>query len=539
MDKHAATEPPPRAGRKEWIGLAVLALPTLLLALDLSVIYLALPHLSADIGASSLQQLWISDIYGFMMAGFLVTMGTLGDRIGRRRLVLIGGAAFGAVSVLAAYSVNAEMLIVSRALMGVAGATLMPSTLALISNMFRDSKQRTVAISVWMSCFMGGAAIGPVIGGALLEAFWWGSVFLLGVPVMALLLVAAPILLPEYRDKDAGSLDLISVVLSLGTVLLLIYAMKETAQSGPSPVSLAAALVGLLVGVLFVRRQRRLTSPLIDLRLFASLAFSAALVILMISVATQGGNMLLVTQYLQMVEGLSPLWAGMWLVPSSLAMVAGSLLAPAFAQRIPRAFVIAGGMALATVGYVLLALVPSTGGLPLLITGASLVFFGIGLVGALITDLVVGAAPPAKAGAAASLSQTSGDFGIALGVAVFGSVGAAVYRSQMVEGVPAGVSAGDADAARESIAGAVATAGELSGPLGGQLSDAAREAFTSGLNTSAAVSGVLAVVLAVLALVALRKVTPPGAPAPQPAGEDRHDDTHRLEQDVDSTTPQP
>jgi DHA2 family multidrug resistance protein-like MFS transporter len=208
-----------RAGRREWIGLAVLALPTLLVSIDVSVLFLALPHLSEDLGADSTEQLWITDIYGFMTAGFLVTMGTLGDRIGRRRLLLIGGTLFGLASLLAAFSASPEMLIAARALMGIAGATLLPSTLALISNMFRDPKQMGMAIAVWGTCFMAGIALGPVVGGAMLDAFWWGSVFLLAVPVMAVLLVAAPLFLPEFSDPDAGRLDLVSVALSLVTIL--------------------------------------------------------------------------------------------------------------------------------------------------------------------------------------------------------------------------------------------------------------------------------------------------------------------------------
>ncbi len=219
------------AGRREWIGLAVLALPTLLASLDMSVLFLALPHLSADLGANSSQQLWILDIYGFMLAGFLVTMGTLGDRIGRRRLLMFGATAFGLASIVAAWSTSAEMLILARAALGIAGATLMPSTLALIRNMFHDARQRGVAIAVWMSCFMVGTAIGPLIGGVMLSMFWWGSVFLLAVPVMVILLVAAPTLLPEYRDAAAGRVDLTSVVLSLAAILPVIYGLKESRGS--------------------------------------------------------------------------------------------------------------------------------------------------------------------------------------------------------------------------------------------------------------------------------------------------------------------
>jgi MFS transporter, DHA2 family, multidrug resistance protein len=246
----------------------------LLLSLDISVLYLALPQITADLHVSATQQLWVMDIYGFLIAGFLITMGTLGDRIGRRRLLMIGASAFGVASVLAAYSVNAEMLIATRALLGIAGATLMPSTLALITNMFRDEHQRGVAIAVWMCCFMGGMTIGPLIGGTLLENFWWGSAFLLGVPVMALLLGSAPLLLPEFRDPDAGRLDLTSVALSLATILPVIYGIKEFARQGWSPTNAAAVIVGLAFGFGFVRRQRRLPNPLLDLGLFRRGAFT-------------------------------------------------------------------------------------------------------------------------------------------------------------------------------------------------------------------------------------------------------------------------
>lgn len=496
------TNDAPGAGRREWVGLAVLALPTLLLALDLSVLYLALPHLAADLGAGSTQQLWIIDIYGFMIAGFLVTMGTLGDRIGRRRLLLIGAAAFGVASVLAAYAASPEMLIATRALLGVAGATLMPSTLALISNMFRDPRQRGLAIAVSTSCFMGGAAVGPVVGGVLLESFWWGSVFLLGVPVMVLLLVAGPLVLPEYREPHAGRLDLTSVALSLAAILPVIYGLKELAREvGRMPV--LAVVVGAVVGAVFVRRQRRLPDPLLDVRLFGDRVFSAALVILTLGVATQGGIMFLVAQDLQLVIGLSPLRAGLWLAPGSLAMVAGSLLAPAMAQRASRAHIIAVGMTIAAAGYLLLTQVDGASGLAGLVVGVVVVFLGIGLMAPLAVDLVVGSASPEKAGSAASMSQTSGDFGIALGVAAMGSVGTSVYRDHVV--LPAEVHAESAGVARDSIAGAVSVAGQGSGPFGAGLLDSAHEAFTAGMHAAAGLSAIVVVGLAILAVTAIRR----------------------------------
>src|SRR3954468_8531774 len=222
----------PRATRREWIGLAVLALPCLLYSMDLTVLNLAVPQISAQLRPSSAQLLWILDIYGFMIAGSLITMGTLGDRIGRRRLLMIGAAAFGAASVLAAFATSTSMLIGTRALLGMAGATLAPSTLSLIRTMFRDPQQRTVAISVWITSYSAGGAIGPLVGGVLLEHFWWGSVFLVGVPVMLLLLAVGPALLPEYRDPSARRLDLPSAALSLAAVLAVIYGLKRFAESG-------------------------------------------------------------------------------------------------------------------------------------------------------------------------------------------------------------------------------------------------------------------------------------------------------------------
>jgi DHA2 family multidrug resistance protein-like MFS transporter len=267
----------PRAGHREWIGLSVIALPCLLYSMDLTVLNLAVPSLSADLAPSSSQLLWIVDIYGFLVAGSLITMGTLGDRIGRRRLLLIGAGAFGIGSVLAALSTSAGMLIATRALLGVAGATLAPSTLSLIRNMFLDAEQRTVAVGVWVASYSVGAAIGPLVGGFLLELFWWGSVFLIAVPVMVLLLAVGPVLLPEFRDPEAGRPDIVSAALSLAGVLAVIYGLKRIAEAGPGWLPALSIVAGLAAGVVFVRRQRRLADPLIDLRLFRLPAFSACL----------------------------------------------------------------------------------------------------------------------------------------------------------------------------------------------------------------------------------------------------------------------
>jgi MFS transporter, DHA2 family, multidrug resistance protein len=339
-----------RAGRREWIGLAVIALPCLLYSMDLEVLYLAIPSLTADLKPTSSQLLWITDVYGFLLAGLLLTMGTLGDRIGRRRLLLIGAGAFGAASLLAAFSQSAGMLIAARAVLGVAGATLAPSTLALISNMFLDPAQRAFAIGVWVTCFSAGAAVGPLAGGVLLQFFWWGSVFLLAVPVMALLLLLGPTLLPEFRDPGAGRLDLVSAGMSLAAVLTAIYGFKRMTQSGLGWEPVIFVLAGLAIGFAFARRQRGLANPLIDLGLFRVPAFSASLLVNTLGIFVVAGMFLFIAQYLQLVLGFSPLVAGLWSLPSAGGLIAGSLLAAPLARRVSPAKAVVGGLALAAVG---------------------------------------------------------------------------------------------------------------------------------------------------------------------------------------------
>ena len=330
----------------------MLALPTLLVAMDLTVLHLAVPHLSADLQPSSAELLWIVDIYGFLVAGSLITMGTLGDRIGRRRLLLAGAATFGVASVIAAFANSAGMLIATRALLGVAGATLLPSTLALIRHMFVDPKQRGLAIGVWAAVFSAGTALGPVLGGALLERFWWGSVFLIAVPAMLALLLLGPAVLPEYRDPGAGRLDFVSAALSLVGVLAVIYGFKQIAEHGVGgALSVLSIAAGLAVGVVFVLRQRVLADPLIDLQLFGAPAFSAALTAETFALFAWAGSYLFLAQYLQLVKGLSPLEAGVWLLPAAGGSVAGSMLAPLLARRTSPALVVSAGLVLAAGGF--------------------------------------------------------------------------------------------------------------------------------------------------------------------------------------------
>ncbi|APU21979.1 MFS transporter [Actinoalloteichus sp. GBA129-24] len=491
-----------RAGPREWAGLAILALPTMLLGLDVTVLYLALPALAADLRPDGIETLWIMDSYGFLIAGFLISMGTLGDRIGRRRLLMIGAVAFGLVSILAAYATSPLMLIAARAALGIAGATLMPSTLSLLSALFLDARQRAVAIGVWATMFALGMAAGPVVGGILLDHFWWGSAFLVAVPIVAVLLVLGPLLLPEARDPQAGRFDLLSGALSLAAILPVIYGVKHASAYGVDLVTILSPAVGIAFGVLFVRRQRRLADPLLDLTLFANRGVGAALSLLLVGLMGVGGVMYLVTQYLQFVEGLTPFEAGLWMGPPALAMFIAAIASPLLARRIRPGLIVAATLAAATVGYLLLTQVDATGDRGLVVTGFALVYLGLGAIAALGTDLVVGSAPPAKSGSAAAMSETVQELGVAAGVAILGSLTAVIYRDRIADHLPADLAGEVAATAGDSLAGAVAVAPDLPEAV---LHEATA-AFTRGMNVAALIAGVCILALAIVAATVLRHV---------------------------------
>lgn len=505
-----ATAVPASATRREWIGLAVLTLAALVYAMDLTVLNLAIPIISAELRPSSVQLLWMIDIYGFLVAGLLITMGTLGDRIGRRRLLLGGAAGFALASLLAAFSTSSEMLIASRAVMGIAGATVAPSTLSLIFTMFLDPKQRSTAIGVWIAAYSAGGAIGPVLGGVLLEWFWWGSVFLIGVPVMGLLLILGPRTLPEYRDPNARRLDLPSAAMSIFAILSGVFGLKQIAQDGVSTLALLAIVAGVAVGLAFVRRQLVLPSPVIDVRLFRIRAFSASLGTYFFGIFVVVGYFLFISQYLQLVLRLSPIQAAFWSLPSAAGFIVGSTVAPKIIHRYRPSVIMGAGMLIAAVGTAMLLglTVDGAGSLPL-IAGASVVIsLGLARVITLATELIVGSAPPEQAGAATGMSETSGELGGALGIAILGSIGTAVYRAEVADTVPHGVPAAAVDAARDTLGGALAIAENLPAALGDALRAAAQVAFVDALHVVAAVAVLGAAVTAIGAALALRTVSP-------------------------------
>jgi MFS transporter, DHA2 family, multidrug resistance protein len=466
---------PLKATYREWIGLAVIALPCIVYAMDLTVLNLAVPSLSAELKPTAAELLWIVDIYGFLAAGSLLIMGTLGDRIGRRKVLLIGSACFGVLSLIAAFSRTPGMLIAVRALLGVAGATMAPSTLSLISNMFRDEREKTFAVSVWVASFSLGGAIGPAIGGLILAHFWWGAVLLAPVPVMLLLLIAGPLLLPEHKIAQAGRLDLLSAVLSVVAVLPIIYGIKLAAEGGNPVTALVAAVVGIAFGTWFLRRQARLSDPLLDLALFRRPAVSMALTIYTFDFFVGFGILIIVAQYLQLVLGLSPLEAGLWSTPVGFGFVAGSLLTSPALRLMRPAYVLGCGLTMGAVGLGAMALAVHTHSLILIIVGNVVFSIGMAPCTTIIADLIVSAAPQEQSGAASALSEMASELGGALGIALLGSLVTVIYRRALSASIPPMVHGEVLERALSGIGSAVSSAQNDGGRV---LVSAARAAYS-------------------------------------------------------------
>lgn len=477
MQLDSEARPQVHSPRGRWAALAVLAIAVLVLAIDNTVLYLAVPALTADLAPSAAQVLWIGDVYSLALAGLLVVMGSLADRVGRKRLLLVGSAAFGAASLLAALSTSAAMLIVARLLLGVAGATLMPSTLSLLRNIFPDPTERTRAIAVWSAAAGGGAAVGPLVGGVLLENFAWGSVFLINVPVMAALVVSGMWLLPESRDPHPGRFDLVSAGLSMVAIVPVVWAIKHTVASGADAAGGCALLAGLVGGWAFVRRQRRLEVPLIDVSLFARPAFSGSVFAGFMAVFALMGLLFFFSQYLQLVRGFGPLAAGLGELPSTVSAMAAVAVVGWASRRLGAGRAIAVSLLLVAAGLVAVAVAEGAGsyfwlGLALVPTG-----LGVGIAQTLTTDVVVSAVPPHKAGAASAISETAMELGVALGIAILGSSVSLRYRSALppADQLPA--------EARAAFTDSLAAASSVL-PPDSPLLVAARDAFTGAMQVT-------------------------------------------------------
>jgi DHA2 family multidrug resistance protein-like MFS transporter len=462
------------AGRREWTALSVLALPCMLVVMDLTVLFLAVPKLAADLDPSSTELLWITDIYGFLIAGTLITMGTLGDRIGRRRVLLTGAAVFGLASLLASASTSAEMLIAARAIQGIAGATIVPSVLAITYAMFQDERQRTRALGVVMSSFAAGGALGPLLGGALLEFFDWNAVFLVNLPVMGLLLWFGPRVLPEFKNPDAGRIDLPSVGLSLVAILATVYGIKEIAREDLQTVSVLAIAVGVTVGAAFARRQKRLADPLLDLSLFRAREFVTALGGNVFGAFAMYGVYLFISQYLQLGLGLSPLEAGLLGLPGIAAMMVTATVLPNVAAGVRPAYQVATGMFVTAIGFAVLAQMGAESGASAIVVGTTIMSIGIAPVTTVGMGLIVGAAPPERSGSASAVAETGNELGGAFGIALLGSVGTAV--------------------------------------MGGDVASATRAEFVDAINVAAGVCAAGMLILGVVVALVLRDTS--GAPEP-------------------------
>ncbi|MER5729190.1 MFS transporter [Streptomyces sp. NPDC002138] len=497
------------AGRREWTAFTVLLLPLLLVSMDVSVLYFAIPSITQELDPTATQQLWIFDSYAFALAGLLITMGSLGDRIGRRKLLLIGAAAFGLASVGAAYATSAEMLIAARALLGVGGATLMPSTLGLVRNLFQDDKQRGQAIGIWSGAMAGGIALGSVMSGLILSHFWWGSVFLINVPAMLLLLVLVPVLVPEFKDPAPGRFDLLSVPLSMAAVLPVVYGLKEIAAEGFEPLYLGCLAAGLLFGSVFVRRQLTRDDAMISRDLFRGRGFAAGVAFNSIAAFVMMGSAYFTTQYLQSVLGMGTLEAALWSLAPSVAVGAAAPASTALGQKYGRPVVVAGGFAVGAAGFTLLALT-GTDSLWLLLTGAGVLASGIVAVMSLVSDMALASAPAEKAGSAASVLETGSEFGGALGMALLGSLSTAVYRGDLADAQPA---------VRETLGGAAAVAHQIGGQAGETVLAAAREAFVHGMHTASYGAVALLLAAALIAVTRVRRTEAARTAEPERAAE--------------------
>jgi DHA2 family multidrug resistance protein-like MFS transporter len=501
----AENAPAPRAGRKEWIGLAVLVLPCLLTSMDMSVLLFGLPFISADLKPSATQQLWIMDAYGFALAGLLITMGAIGDRIGRRRLLLYGATAFGAASVVAAYSGSAEVLIGTRALLGVAGATLMPSTMALIRNMFHDPKQRQTAISLWTGGLIGGVTLGPIVGGVLLNHFWWGSVFLINLPAMALLLILGPLLLPEYKaPADGRRFDVAGSVLSMAAIFPAVYGIKQLAVDGFSITAAGALAFGLALAVAFVVRQHTAKDPLIDMELFRKPGFRAPMLVNLSGNFVLMGFSLFNTQYLQSVAGMRPFTAALWSMAAMPFVSVGMGVTGALTAKVRPARIIGVAFLVSACGALVLMLAHPGNPVVVLLIGAGAAAGGVVAAQSIVGNMVMAAAPAERAGSASALNETGAELGSSLGMALLGSIGAAIYHRKMETVGATGVPDAAVRAGHETVGGAAAAAEQFPTTATHTMLTTARDAYASGLHTAAAVGAAILVLTALYALRALR-----------------------------------
>ncbi|MGP5152226.1 MFS transporter [Glutamicibacter ardleyensis] len=489
---------------RRWAALAVLLFPVLLVSVDNTVLSFAVPAISAALSPTGAQLLWIIDIYPLILAGLLVPMGFLVDRIGRRKVLLIGATGFALVSALAAFATDAFQLVLARALLGVFGAMLMPATLSLIRNIFPDAKERRTAIAIWASAFSGGAVLGPIVGGILLEHFWWGSVFLLAVPMLLPLLVGGLLLLPESKDPNPGRVDPWSIVLVIFTLLPFVYAVKSFTTE-PLYIAVGALSLAIVSGITFVRRQLVLANPMIDVRLFSNGVFSGALTVNLIGVFSLVGFIYFVSQHLQLIAGYSPLEAGLLMTPGLVLTMAFGLLSVPLAARFGAPGIMVGGLLLSALAYALVVFAGSSGDVFWLMVAFCILGIGVGMSETLSNDMVLSAVPAAKSGAASAISETAYEVGAVLGVAVLGTILNTVYAAQLR--VPEILTDAEVHLAGETLSGAHQIAQGLPASQAQELLASAAHAFDNGVLITSSIAAVLALAAAIVVARIIKPAT--------------------------------
>ena len=495
-----------------WWGVAVLALSVVILAIDMTVLNFALPAISRDLDPSGTQLLWIVDIYAFVIATLLITMGTLGDRIGRRKLLMWGIAGFGAASLLAAYSVSPLMLIIARALQGVAGATLMPSTLSLIKAMFPDKNELPRAIAVWISCYSLGAIIGPVLGGWLLEHFHWGSVFIINVPVAVAVIVGGLLVLPESKSSSPGKFDVAGAVLSMAALFGVVGALKAATAGLAWWIPALLATAAILAAGALVSHLNNSPHPLVDVRLLRDRAYAMAVVINAMSSFLLVGAMFYLTQYLQVVLGISPVHAGLLLMPGMVASMAATMITGEMVGKFSARPLLLIAITLAGAGLAM-HVVEASGIWPAVSSGtgaqvwfgASFILLGVGagMIDPVTNTIILGSAPPEQSGAASALSETGYELGGAFGAEILGAVLVGTY-SRELSAVDLPLDPSQSTELSDNVNSAHVLAESLPDDLAAAVIDVADKAFTSGMGWASAV----AVGCCIATAIAVRAVLP-------------------------------
>jgi DHA2 family multidrug resistance protein-like MFS transporter len=515
------------AGANRWVVLVVLCVSLLLVALDATVLHVAVPAVTEDLKPGAIELLWIVDVYPLVCASLLILFGTLGDRVGRRRILLLGYGLFGIASGLAALAHDAQVLILARALLGVGGAMIMPATLSILRQVFPDRRERAVAIGVWSAVAAVGAAVGPLLGGFLLEHFWWGSVFLVNIPLMLISLPIGRLLLPESRGDRNGPWDVVGALMAAGGLFGVVLGVKRLGGGEPaeSAWTVAPLVVGAVLLVLFVRRQRRRTHPLVDLTMFRRPAFSTSVGCIVLAMLALVGLVLIAAQYLQLVLGLSPLQTGLRLLPLTFAAMAAGLFGARMLRRFGPRRMVCFGFCLTAVSVLTLTAMGGRDNTGLLLFGFLLLGFGLEMTLFGAYESMLSEAPPAQAGGAAAIGETSYQLGAGIGIALLGSVMNAAYTPGLssVPGVPASASA----SAGHSLGEAYDVAARLGGVRGAALRHAARDSFVHGLHVTLLVSAGLLLLGAVMALRLPRimqcevPAAAVGVPAPREVAESR------------------